>query len=92
MGKTIFDLKISFAFPKLNVNNPYMVYTFLFFLGETEVDQDAWFGLIEPMPDTHIIGASVLMRDWDFWIFGGIGNSGEVFNDIYRCKHFWKIP
>ena len=44
------------------------------------------------MPDTHIIGASVLMRGWDFWIFGGIGNSGEVFNDIYRCKHFWKIP
>ena len=59
--------------------------------GETEVDQDAWFGPIEPMPDTHIIGGSVLMRGWDFWIFGGIGNSGEVFNDIYKCKHFWKI-
>ena len=53
------------------------------------MDQDAWFGPIEPMPDTHIIGGSVLMRGWDFWVFGGIGNSGEVFNDTYRrCKHF----
>ena len=69
-----------------------MYIIFFILQGETEVDQDAWFGHIEPMPETHIIGASVLMRGWDFWIFGGIGNSGEVFNDIYRCKHFWKIP
>ncbi len=43
--------------------------------------------LIEPMPQRHSEGAGLLMRNKDFWIFGGIDASGQVTNTSHYIRN-----